>query len=355
MKPPSIGLVVVTSPARVHPSTELVWSALGSTSLIRGLEDCPITLVCDGYRTVSDLNPDYAARIAARLDRDPVSLSKRGIVPDGIGGAYEEYKERLRREIDKRGLSHRITVDSFDDGHRGFALCVEKGLRTVQERGLKYAMVLQHDRAFIRRFERSDLQLLLSHFERDDTCRYIGFASSTSKMLASRMQPKYKLGRLTEARSTALRDGLMLRPSIFWYDSNHLVHVERALDCLFSPFTHAPPSLKPQAGALTLRRGDFIEDRFGTQQRAMLTGLHAAPMSELLEAFDFFGSYLLEEVVDDEQAAEDEAEAAEAERSHNGPSTLCDLRDSRGRCTHVAHMDARGAKPREWLHRLPQL
>ena len=38
-----------------------------------------------------------------------------------------------------------------------------------------------------------------------------------------------------------------------------------------------------------------------------------------------------------------------------GPETVCELVDRHGRYTHVAHMDARGAKPRSWLRELPKL
>ena len=62
-----VGIVLVSSPARVHPSTELTWASLGSTSLIRGLEDAPISIVCDGYRTPADLSDEHAERVSWRV------------------------------------------------------------------------------------------------------------------------------------------------------------------------------------------------------------------------------------------------------------------------------------------------
>ena len=84
-------------------------------------------------------------------------------------------------------------------------------------------------------------------------------------------------------------------------------------------------------------------------------------MEELLEAFDFFGCYLLEETALSSEDAQRAGANAHSGAKHEPPSdtaepsTVCDLRDSRGRVTHVAHIDARGAKPREWLRELPTL
>ena len=107
--------------------------------------------------------------------------------------------------------------------------------------------------------------------------------------------------------------------------------------------------------------GDFIEDRFGTEQRALLSRLHDDP-ALCLQAFDWTGCYLLEETVgrggslaasaDDEDRIEllDTALLEKTVEDH-----FCDLLDSRGRATFVAHIDARGAVPREWSCDLPLL
>ena len=266
-----VGIVLVTSPARVHPSTELLWAALGSTTLLRGLGEAPISIVCDGYRTPDETDdPQRSAKLEARLRRDPCSLSKRGIVSSGVGAAYEEYKRRLAAEVAARGLRERISIATLDS-HHGFALCVRHGLALCADRGDRFALVLQHDRAFIRRLEAADLEAVLGRLERDESCKYVGFASGTSKLISTQLQPRYKLGRLLEARARPLRAGLRLVPTVFWWDSNHLVHVARARRLLFEPFAHAPAALRARAGALTLRRADFIEDRFGVEQKAILT------------------------------------------------------------------------------------
>lgn len=104
-----VGAVLVTSPARSHPSTDLVWGALGSFSLLRGLEEAPITVVCDGYRTPKELEEGHSARATARMIRDPCALSKRGIVAQAVGDAClrEPRQQHLRRlEELAHGVQH---------------------------------------------------------------------------------------------------------------------------------------------------------------------------------------------------------------------------------------------------------
>ena len=378
-----LSIVIVSSPARTHPCTDMLWRALGSTRMIGGLEDAPITIVLDGYRTPSDLDEGYAARIEQRLQRDPASLSKKGIVSADIGDAYERYKLQLRADVLERGLSSCLTFDE-PDGHVGFAMCVRRGLLKC---GSRFALVLQHDRCFIRQLRELDFKSVLAAFD-DDTpgappLRYVGFPSSTSKRLATRLAPKYKLGHLLKSRTVELRPGLCLRRTIFWYDSNHLVDVARALQ-IYEPARHLPRWLQSHIGdegvrRLTLRRGDFIEDRFGTEQRALLCGLAAEP-ERCRAAFDWCGSFILEEVVTSEQTAVAADEPPEHEQSAQKKgggvsadgrtdssadssadfmpadlSHFCSLLDSRGRATMVAHIDARGAVPRGWYRDLPSL
>lgn len=340
----------------------MTWAALGSTSLLQGIDRCCIEIICDGFRSPANLESAHATRVDAKLLRDPCALSKKGIVSERIGAAYDQYKCRLANEIACRGLHNRVGVTELPT-HHGFALCVREGLLKMQRRGLRYALVCQHDRAQIRRVSRNDVALVLDRFQRDPTVNYIGLPSSTSKLQATRLAPRYKLGKLLAARSLTLRPGLVLRPSIFWFDSNHLVDVERCLACLYSPFTSAPPSVRRHCerfrpngiGGFTLRKGDFIEDRFGTEQRALLAAMRDGPEEDLLEAFDWFGSYILEDVpAEGESGGGGSGDEEEAEE--DGPQTVCELIDDWGRASHVAHMDARaGRGPRAWMDLVPRL
>lgn len=278
-------IVVITSPARSHPSTEIIWSVLETLPLLGGLAEAPILVVCDGCRAASELETAHAERVRPKLERDPCALSKRGIVRDDIARNYVAFQARLAQEAAAK-LPRRLSLLQLES-HHGFALAVREGLRATQTR---FALVVQHDRAFIRSIDADDLRGIAAHFDSQPSCRYVGFPSGTSKNLAARTASQYKLHSLLEQRTYTLRPHtpaeeaaalpakvdaeLRLRPSIFWYDSNHLVDCARALQ-IYEPFRHAPPQIHARLGAagvgrLRLRRGDFIEERFGVEQRNLL-------------------------------------------------------------------------------------
>ena len=47
-------IVITTSCIKSHPSTDVIDKTIGSFSLVDGLEECPIIIVCDGYEVVRD-------------------------------------------------------------------------------------------------------------------------------------------------------------------------------------------------------------------------------------------------------------------------------------------------------------
>ena len=269
-------------------------------------------------------------------------FSKRGIVAHAVSTAYDAFKQNLRHE--RAGLNL-LELET----HHGYALAVREGLKWAHDAGCTYALVCQHDRRFVRRLSAPTLDAILDHFEARPSCRYVGFPSGTSKRLAARSANEYRLSALLEARSRPLPPShgsrLSLRPSIFWYDSNHLVHVARARELLYTPdavasaetprsagFERAPTALRTRLGArgaarFRLRRGDFIEERFGVEQRTLLAGMATEDLDVQLETFDHFGSYLLEEVVESDEGM------------NHGQV------DRQGLVTWVEHIDGRGKVP----------
>lgn len=87
-------------------------------------------------------------------------------------------------------------------------------------------------------------------------------------------------------------------PLIFWYDSQHICHVGRYLRIFEAP-TDMPAHLQDILGpdvisSMRMRRGDFIEDRFGQAQRKMMTADSIRQSAvRTKELFRYFGSYLL--------------------------------------------------------------
>jgi hypothetical protein len=109
------------------------------------------------------------------------------------------------------------------------------------------------------------------------------------------------------------RQGLGLLPLMFWYDSNHIVHIDRMLE-LYTPFVSVPVALHRYFGGKTglksmlIRKGDFIEDRLGQHQRNVFSAfadelIATAPTMktdelefkehELDQVVGFFGCYLI--------------------------------------------------------------
>jgi hypothetical protein len=319
------------------------------------MAEASITIVCDGCRPVSSLDGAHAARLADRLAKHPCRFSKRGIVSDEVASAYEQFKRRLLLEAAEAGYGGRLQLLELTS-HHGFAFAVRQGLRATLATGAQHALVIQHDRAFCRRVPRRDFSMIMAHFAANPSCRYIGFPSGTSKSLALRTANQYKLHTLLAQRTYDLRPGLSLRPSVFWYDSNHLVDAAKALE-IYTPYRNAPPGLLERLGGagvgrFRLRRGDFTEERFGVEQRNLLVGLRHEP-AECVRFFDWFGAYLLEELVLDlpqdgpQEGVHELAHAAHAEDRDESSYRLVDphLVDKHGRVTYVDHIDARGPFP----------
>ena len=94
-----------------------------------------------------------------------------------------------------------------------------------------------------------------------------------------------------------------MQPCIFWYDSNHICHVERYLK-IYAPYLKLfDKSVLNWLGdgfnvnKLKLKTGDFIEDKFGQFQRNMLTKLKDKQNEDMyIKLFKTFGSYLLYDI-----------------------------------------------------------
>ena len=171
-------------------------------------------------------------------------------------------------------------------------MAVKHGLSCCNTR---YALILQHDRVFSTEID--FLPDILHTMDTHTYIRYVGFPSSMSSNHVNVMTTKglkylHRACIFVEGQS----DRLKLQPLIFWYDSQHIAHVQRYLE-IFKPYTSLPEDLvlhltKPTINAMRLRCGDFIEDRFGQIQRQALVALRYN--DELLwKLFHWYGSYLV--------------------------------------------------------------
>lgn len=247
-----LSIIVVTSPSPSNPSLELIDATIGSFQYLEGTENCDIIIMMDGYR-ISEENRMKKGKITKQSEK-----------------LYYQYYEAL---VAKYALLSRYRIIRCPE-HNGYAHVVKYALENHCT--TKYAIIAQHDRIFKRRFHR--LQELVAAMEINNHIRYIGFPTSGNINHDKMLSTLYNLRCLNKRGvKLSLGDGLYLQPIVFWFDSQHLCHVERYLQ-IFYPIRNMPVHLRTIIGmqllkGMRLRRGDFIEDRFGQMQRKLLCGL----------------------------------------------------------------------------------
>ena len=246
----------------------MIWQVIDSLKYLRGLEDCSLQVVCDGY----------SVRLAEKIrGNNPWSMSKIGVIIPEAAALYEQYCNRLENEFEEskqqNPCSRSLSLLRLSS-HHGFAFAVQEALSRADT---PYVLIIQHDRAFVKYFDM--ISSLVDACENDPTIRYIGFPTTTSSKHDEHQHSQYRvrdallpLCRSLEPISVGInqkteKTEINLVPLIFWYDSNHLAHVKRYLE-IYRPFTNAPAELRSVIGSrglkdMLLRRGDFIEDRVG--------------------------------------------------------------------------------------------
>lgn len=266
-----ISIVLITSPFASMPSLNIIDYVIQSFGLINGLENVPVKIVMDGYK-VCDENRTKKGRITVHAEQ-----------------LYEQYHVALRE---------RYNTERFDiikcSAHLGFAHAVREGLMRCTT---TYALVAQHDRCFCIEFDR--LKDLIDAMEMHEHIRYIGFPTNSNITHDKLLHFNYDLDRLNKPDiKYDLGNNLFLQPLVFWFDSQHICHIERYLK-IFQPYKTFPRDLFDMVGLraikdMLLRPGDFIEDRFGQMQRNLLTSLRGQGCSDeiLLQLFKWYGSYL---------------------------------------------------------------
>ena len=188
--------------------------------------------------------------------------TKKGRISADMVEKYEEYYHQLKKKYDSPPVAI-LRLDS----HHGFAMAVKEGLLSCKT---TFALVLQHDRVFSAEFTHLDrvCQVMLQNSH----MRYVGFPTVMSQNHQMLLKCRYSLLPLIDPAQShvdVIPDEIVLQPLIFWYDSNHLAHVERYLQ-IYAPYYSLTEPLREALGLqsikrMLLRRGDFIEDRFGQQ------------------------------------------------------------------------------------------
>lgn len=182
-----------------------------------------------------------------------------------------------RYELYYQAMLEKFTAPRFrvvrNTAHQGFALTVKAGLELCTT---TYALIAQYDRMFCAPFAK--LELLLQTIEENPHMRYMGFPTSTNINHDKIISTNYNLYCLNKPGvKIHLGEHLYLQPLAFWFDSQHICHIQRYLQ-IYRPYKNLPPHLRELVGIrsikdMLLRPGDFIEDRFGQMQRRILWSL----------------------------------------------------------------------------------
>ncbi len=268
-----LSAVIVTSPTTFHPSTSMLEHVVDSLNHVREAI-CKVVIVFDWFKDLRD-----------------AAKAKKGVITEEMRQGYIAY---IAAVDDLYGNNPRFILKKCES-HQGFAWCVHAGLL---ECTTQYAIICQHDRAFTSSVDcMSDIMDIC---EDNNYIRYVGFPTC-SNINNHHIFTRYPKLKGFQSKNIPINGGLLLQPLIFWYDSNHLCHIQRYLE-IYKPYRNMPVELRQLLKEVNIpvhdflcRNGDFIEDRFGQAQRNFLVTLSENDynLDLIFDVFKWFGSYLL--------------------------------------------------------------
>mmetsp|Transcript_53721 Transcript_53721/g.156608 ORF Transcript_53721/g.156608 Transcript_53721/m.156608 type:complete len:381 (+) Transcript_53721:35-1177(+) len=282
-------ILLVTSPIRSHPSTEMLEWTLGSYVEKAGLASCPKIIVSDGFtvagpgqkerpksgRVPLDWVSPYA-EFRARVDALVAAGcegGERGTVEDGTGA--EGHQSECNGADRTFSNCRHVRMEQ----HKGFGGCTYCALRLV---ATPYVLVLQHDRPCLRSFEAARLVSAMEASQ--GAAKYVGLPTKASlaridaAAVMSRCHLRLEEGDVDErVAAAAAASGVDLRVLLFWYDSSHVCRVSHYRDFVFA------------RGRVP--GGGFPEDSFGQAMHAEISA--AAQAGDWQQAHAAYGTYLL--------------------------------------------------------------
>lgn len=210
--------------------------------------------------------------------------TKKGRITNEMVLNYEEYYINLLAKYS----SPQVKIVRLES-HHGFAMAVKEGLLHCTT---TFSLILQHDRIFCVPF--AHLAKVCQVMEENLHIRYVGFPTVMSKNHQKSLHCRYSLLPLVDPAQSHIEiypNELALHPLIFWYDSNHIAHVERYLQ-IYKPYHYLSVSLRDALGLVAikkmlLRRGDFIEDRFGQQVQFLARGIIISSYCGIMKLCDY--------------------------------------------------------------------
>ena len=150
----SLDVIITTSYVQSCPSTSLIDKTIESLSLLIGIDNLVLYIICDGYNIIPNGNRKFI---------------KSGLIYQQDALDYEEYITNLYSKYTSKNI---IILKQKD--HNGYAknvkYCVDNYIKS------KYFMILQHDHIFIKNI---NVNNIINCLELNDI-NYIGFPSITN-------------------------------------------------------------------------------------------------------------------------------------------------------------------------------
>ncbi|CAK9089740.1 unnamed protein product [Durusdinium trenchii] len=236
---PRLSVVITTSPVPSHPSTMMIEAVIASFQRVKGLAECPLIIVCDGFKVVKK------------------TTWKAGKVTEEKAANYEEFKCNLKKLQDAGQLPAGSKLIILQ-GHNGQAMAVKAALQEVDT---PLVCIHQHDLEFTVDF---CLEKVLDVLEDEATpVKYVGLPLLVNLHYEAIAFQHHGVKVKVEEYQ-----GLSFMPIIFWYDSTHITSVKHYMSLVFGM-------------EQTYSAGNFVEETFGVRQRndimanGMGDGVHA--------------------------------------------------------------------------------
>jgi len=232
-----MSVLITTSPVPSNPSTMMLEAVLNTFPRVPGLVECPMVIVCDGFR--------FAEK----------STWKAGRVTEDAAVRYQEYIKNLEALL-ASGKLPAGTKLVIMDGRNGQALAVQAGLEQVKT---PYVLVHQHDLEFTFDFHLDRVLDVLD--DQSNNVKYVGMPLLVNLHYEAIAWQHHGVRVVQEEHKD-----VQLLPVVFWYDSTHITSVRHYQELVFGPTETYPP-------------GSFVEETFGVRQRQdiMNGGMAAHP------------------------------------------------------------------------------
>lgn len=244
----TITVLIVTSPIRSNPSTQMLEEVLAGLCLIEELSAAQWLFVCDGFTIATGKQQPR---------------HKGGVIAEEHIARYDKFIENVRELT--RARSNQCDILRLPE-RLGFGHAVKTGLESVRT---PFVLVVQHDQRIVRPFDVSSvLHVMTQH---PTQLKYVGLTSVSTQTYERYAPSKFGI----HVKSTREFGGIPLLPLIFFYDKPHIVPTDHYRNVIFGPDS-------------VVKQGDFIEETYGVAMRRDI-------MKRGIKAQREYGTYQLDE------------------------------------------------------------